>query len=101
MSRRQCFAEKCLSSKRVSTSHRHGEVDRYPTIMRFRNSSDYFSLQGNLFRYEMRNSAIDAAFNALAERISGTVTTRIPDAGFSTAANSAVLICSKVTSPKR
>src|SRR6266849_5029454 len=43
------------------------------------------------------NTATGKAFQALAARISGTVAILIPRAGFSTAANSAVTICSKVT----
>src|SRR5678815_5530756 len=47
------------------------------------------------------NTVIGAAFHAHAARISGTVTTRIPCTGFSTAIVSALVICSKVTSPRR
>ena len=43
------------------------------------------------------NDATGKAFHAFAERISGTLTTLTPCAGFSTATNSAVTICSKVT----
>jgi len=65
--------------------------------MRFGNSSDYFGLESNLRHPMVPNSATGKAFHALDERISGTDTTLIPRAGFSTAANSAVTICSKVT----
>lgn len=67
--------------------------------MRFGNSSDYLGLDSNLPRRMALNSAPGKAFNALADRISGTLTTFLPCAGFSTAANSAVTICSKVTRP--
>ncbi len=66
--------------------------------MRFGNSSHYFSMEGNQPRWKMLNTATGKAFHAVDERICGTLTTVIPCAGFSTAANSAVTICSKVTS---
>ena len=69
--------------------------------MRFGNSSHYFSMEGNLAQRKPLNAAAGEAFHALAARISGTVTIPIPLAGFSTAANSAVTICSKVTGPGR
>jgi hypothetical protein len=65
--------------------------------MRFGNSSDYFGLESNLRHPMVPNSATGKAFHAIDKRISGTVTTLMPRAGFSTAANSAVTICSKVT----
>jgi hypothetical protein len=47
------------------------------------------------------DALMGAAFHATARRISGTVTTRLPCAGFSTANVSALVICSKVTKPSR
>jgi len=53
--------------------------------MRFGNSCDYFGWVTVRKRVIESKSAIDKAFHALAWRISGTSTTRVPVAGFSTA----------------
>jgi hypothetical protein len=65
--------------------------------MRFRNSSHYFGLDGNIPRSMPLNSAIGKAFHALVKPEIVKAQDLNPLPRISAAANSAVAICSKVT----
>jgi hypothetical protein len=66
--------------------------------MRFGNSSDYFGWVTHARSLITLNSATGKAFHAI-ENVCGALLALAPCAGFSSAVNSAVAACSKVTSP--
>jgi hypothetical protein len=65
--------------------------------MRFGNSSNYFGLESNDRSRMPLKAATGRAFHAFAKGIAGPLTTLDPERRIFTAINSAVTICSKVT----